>query len=143
MQALLNEYAESHQNPINKKIHYLAVPVIFWTVTAMLWVIKLPQPTYNVAIIVAVFAALYYLSKDLIVAIQMISFSLFCLALNHWMEQQGLPLLTIAIALFVMAWILQFIGHHIEGKKPSFFKDLQFLLIGPAWIAKNLFKKSD
>jgi uncharacterized membrane protein YGL010W len=139
MQQLLNEYGQSHQNRTNKLIHYFAVPVIFWTVTAMLWSVKLPTPVYNLAIVATGLAAIYYISKDLVIALQMIVFTALCLLLNQWLENQGLPLLYIAIGLFVAAWIFQFIGHHIEGKKPSFFKDLQFLLVGPAWIVNSIF----
>lgn len=138
MQQLLDEYATSHQNKTNKLIHYFAVPVIFWTITAMLWVVKIPYAE-NLAVVSTVLVSLYYISKDLIIAIQMIIISTVCLLLNSWLEKQGLPLLYIAIGLFVVSWIFQFIGHHVEGKKPSFFKDLQFLLVGPAWIVKELF----
>ncbi len=137
---LLDEYASSHQNKTNKKIHYIAVPVIFWTITAMLWVVKLPY-VENLAVVMTVLVSLYYLAKDLKIAIQMIVFCIFCLLLDAFLEKQGLPLLVIGVVLFVIAWIFQFIGHKIEGKKPSFFKDLQFLLIGPAWIVKELFSK--
>ena len=138
MQQLLDEYASSHQNKTNKLIHYIAVPIIFWTITAMLWVVKIPYAE-NLAVVSTVLISLYYISKDLTIAIQMILISILCLLLNSWLENQGLPLLYIAIGLFVVAWIFQFVGHNIEGKKPSFFKDLQFLLIGPAWIVKELF----
>lgn len=137
---LLNEYASSHQNKTNKLIHYIAVPVIFWTITAMLWVVKIPF-VENLAVVITVLISFYYISKDLVLAIQMIVISILCLVLNGFLESQGLPLLTIALVLFVIAWIFQFIGHKIEGKKPSFFKDLQFLLIGPAWIVRQLFSK--
>lgn len=137
---LLNEYAQSHQNKTNKKIHYFCVPVIFWTITAMLWAVKIPY-VENLAIVMTILVSIYYVSKDLIIAIQMIIFSMACLLLNNFIEAQGLPLLIIAIVLFAIAWIFQFIGHNIEGKKPSFFKDLQFLLIGPAWIVKELFSR--
>ncbi|MBL4661866.1 MAG: DUF962 domain-containing protein [Alcanivoracaceae bacterium] len=135
---LLNEYAQSHQNKTNKIIHYFCVPIIFWSITAMLWVVKIPS-VENLAIVMTVLVSIYYVSKDLKIAMQMIVFSILCLLLNSLLESQGLPLLMIAIALFVIAWIFQFIGHNIEGKKPSFLKDLQFLLIGPAWIVKQLF----
>ena len=45
------------------------------------------------------------------------------------------------ITVFILAWIGQFIGHKIEGKKPSFFEDIQFLLIGPAWLLSFIYKK--
>lgn len=139
MAQLLDEYAQSHQNRSNKIIHYFCVPIIFWTITAMLWVVKIPA-VENLAIVITVLISLYYLSKDIKIAIQMIVFSILCLLLNAFLEKQGLPLLTLSVALFIVAWIFQFIGHKIEGKKPSFFKDLQFLLIGPAWIVRQLFK---
>ena len=137
---LLDEYATSHQNRTNKLIHYFAVPVIFWSITAMLWVIKIPY-VENLAVIMTAIISIYYISKDLILAIQMILFSILCLVLNSFLEAQDLPLLYISIGLFIVAWIFQFIGHKIEGKKPSFFKDLQFLLIGPAWIVRQVFSK--
>ncbi|MFK8010952.1 MAG: DUF962 domain-containing protein [Marinicellaceae bacterium] len=140
MQQLLDEYAISHQNKTNKNIHYFAVPVIFWSITAMLWVVKIPQ-FENLAIVATGLMSIYYLSKDIKIAIQMIIFSILCLVINAVLEKQGLPLLYLAIGLFVMAWVFQFIGHKIEGKKPSFFKDLQFLLIGPAWIVQEFFSK--
>ncbi len=137
--SLLDEYASSHQNKTNKLIHYICVPAIYWAITAMLWVVKIPY-VENLAVVTTALISLYYISKDLKIAVQMIVFSVLCLLLCHFMENQLLPLLIIAIVTFVIAWVFQFIGHHIEGKKPSFFKDLQFLLIGPAWIIKQVFK---
>ncbi len=135
---LLSEYSQSHQNRTNKLIHYFCVPLIFWSFSAILWAVKLPY-VMNLAIIATVLTSIYYLSKDLMIAVQMILFTLLCLGLNWFLESKGLPLLMISIVIFVLAWIAQFIGHKIEGKKPSLFKDLQFLLIGPAWIVKQLF----
>jgi uncharacterized membrane protein YGL010W len=137
---LLDEYATSHQNRTNKLIHYFAVPIIFWSITAMLWVVKIPY-VENLAVLMTAVISIYYISKDLVLAIQMILFSILCLVLNSFLETQGLPLLYISLGLFIVAWIFQFIGHKIEGKKPSFFKDVQFLLIGPAWIVRQVFSK--
>jgi uncharacterized membrane protein YGL010W len=47
----------------------------------------------------------------------------------------------ISLGVFVLAWIVQFYGHKIEGKKPSFLKDVQFLMIGPAWLMHFIYKK--
>ncbi len=49
------------------------------------------------------------------------------------LESLDISVWQFSIVLFVIMWVLQFVGHHIEGKKPSFLKDLQFLLVGPAW----------
>ena len=45
------------------------------------------------------------------------------------------------VALFVVGWIIQFVGHKIEGQKPSFFEDLQFLLIGPLWLLSDVYRR--
>jgi len=46
------------------------------------------------------------------------------------------------LSVFIITWILQFVGHQIEGKKPSFLKDLHFLLIGPIWLLSFILKKA-
>lgn len=150
---LLSEYGESHQNPTNKAVHWVCVPIIFWTVTAMLWAIKIPYTipgidiTLNAAIIALTLVLIYYITLSPLLAIGMFLFSVGCMALSHTIEtaltNAGLPPILWAIALgtFVLAWIGQFWGHKIEGKKPSFLKDLQFLLVGPAWLMHFIFKK--
>ncbi len=139
MQQLLDEYSQSHRNKTNKQIHYICVPAIFWAISAMLWVVTIPY-FLNLAIVMVVLLTVYYLSKDFIIAIEMLVFSGFCLGLNYFLLKTGVALFVVAVVVFVVAWVFQFIGHKIEGKKPSFFKDLQFLLIGPAWIVQQLFK---
>ncbi|WP_154223871.1 DUF962 domain-containing protein [Marinicella rhabdoformis] len=135
---LLTEYHKSHLNRTNQLIHYVCVPVIFWSISAMLWLVKLPI-IMNLAVASMALLMVYYLIKSVKVFAVMLIFSAGCLALNYYMEMQNLPLLWIAVIAFVIAWIGQFIGHHIEGKKPSFFQDLQFLLIGPAWVVFKFF----
>lgn len=125
----LSEYAVSHQNPINKKIHWLCVPTIFVSILGM---------GMSVAawftIVVAMLVAIFYLKLSTPLFIAMGIFMLICMSAIAM-----LPLGFKAWAVvFVVSWIGQFIGHKIEGKKPSFFKDLQFLLIGPAWVANSL-----
>ncbi len=138
MKSLMTEYHKSHVNRTNQIIHYICVPLIFWSLTAILWTIKIPV-VMNLAIVIAALLMLYYLVKSIKVFLTMTVFTIACLAISYWLEAQGVPLLTVAIVVFVAAWIGQFIGHHIEGKRPSFYKDLQFLLIGPAWVVFKFF----
>jgi uncharacterized membrane protein YGL010W len=70
--------------------------------------------------------------------VRMVIFTALCIALNQWIDN-FLNNFQISIGLFVIAWIGQFYGHKIEGKKPSFLEDLQFLLIGPAWVFEKIF----
>lgn len=149
-QTLLDEYSESHQNRFNKKIHWVCVPLIFWSIVALFYSIPtdfltklLGEQFYsNWAILMLIPISIYYLSLSIPIALGMIVFIGSCLFLSdflfHFIE---FPLWISAVIVFVLAWIGQFYGHHIEGKKPSFLKDLQFLLIGPAWLLHFIYKK--
>ena len=149
LQQWFDEYAVSHQNETNQKIHYICVPAIFFSIVGMLMSIPngfirntlgITNPYIgNWAAIVMVFVLLFYLRLSFSMFIKMLLFSAICLIGNHFLGQ-NLPLLATSVVIFVIAWIGQFYGHHVEGKKPSFFKDLQFLLIGPAWVFEKLSK---
>lgn len=147
---LLDEYGESHRNPTNKLIHWICVPVIVWTVIALLWAAPFPAALQsevvpvNWATIALVLAQIYYFRLSPMLAIGVLMFNVLLLWLTAIADQAApWPLWQMAAGLFVLAWIGQFIGHLIEGKRPSFFKDLQFLLIGPAWLMSWLYKKLD
>ncbi len=142
----LEEYAVSHQNPTNKLIHWVCVPTIFFTVIGLLYSIPLgTDNTITEGIVAKVIMALvlgYYFMLSKSLSVGMFFYSIICIMLCHWIKiQLGLNLALVSFILFVVAWIFQFWGHNIEGKKPSFLKDLQFLLIGPAWVISFIFKK--
>ena len=142
-----SEYAESHQNPVNTKIHFVCVPAIFFSIIGLLMSIDRSFLIHltgisnslwiNWASVVAVLILIFYWMLSTRVFIEMLAFSIICMFLNMQLSKVA-PLTWTSLAIFTIAWIGQFIGHHIEGKKPSFFKDLQFLLIGPAWVFEKL-----
>nr|WP_315201841.1 Mpo1-like protein [uncultured Flavobacterium sp.] len=144
------EYAVSHQNPKNKAIHYICVPAIFFSIVGLLMsipsnflnnILHFNQPIIeNWATVVLIFVLIFYIRLSVSMAIKIAVFSFLCLVLNFYIGQI-VPLWAFSIAVFAVAWIGQFYGHNIEGKKPSFLKDIQFLLIGPAWVVQNLFSK--
>ncbi|MBQ46461.1 MAG: hypothetical protein CMP10_03045 [Zetaproteobacteria bacterium] len=140
----LDEYGVSHQNRTNKIIHWICVPFIMFTVIGLLWAIP-TNPEWGLAgnpgIWAMVLANLYYLILSPLVFLLMVVQSLIMVFILQSMTAAGLPVAMICAIGFVLAWILQFIGHNIEGKKPSFIKDVQFLLIGPAWVSVALLKK--
>lgn len=146
IQSWLSEYGESHQNPTNKTVHWICVPVIFFCVTGLLYSVKLgvaiaPGMPLNLAIVALALVLVYYLRLSPTLALGMLLFSAVCLWLCRAIEQSGLQLWLVSIILFVAAWIGQFWGHHVEGKRPSFLKDLQFLLIGPAWLMSFVYQR--
>lgn len=146
LQKWLEEYGESHRNDTNKRIHYLCVPVIFWSICGLLFSVKLPFDSngyqLSMAEPVLLLVVLYYLRLSLTLLPGILLFSVICLWTGRAIEQGTGQLPVICASAFVIAWIGQFYGHHIEGKRPSFLKDLRFLLIGPAWIMAQLYKKS-
>jgi len=146
---LLDEYGESHQNSLNKAFHWICVPVILWTIVALLWAIPFPggielgNYPLNWAMLALALVQIYYFRLSFSLAIGMFAIVAVMLWLTHWVTLNiSLPLWQVAIGLFVIAWVGQFIGHAVEGKRPSFFKDLQFLLIGPAWLLSFVYKKA-
>jgi uncharacterized membrane protein YGL010W len=147
---LLTEYGESHQNVTNKTIHWVCVPLIFLSITGL--IAAIPATTVrsmvgnNIfstwATVALLLVTLYYASLSISLTVGMILFSIICLAIiNLFTKIDFVPLWLVCIVIFVAAWIGQFYGHKVEGKKPSFFKDLQFLLIGPAWLMHFIYKK--
>ena len=142
----VDSYAESHQNSTNKKIHWICVPLIMFSLLGLLSAIKLFDVKgfeMNLCYVLIVFAWLFYLNLSLVISIGMFFISALQLLLIYYLEinLDKTLLLYLYMAIFVVAWIGQFIGHKIEGQKPSFFEDLQFLLIGPAWIISFIYKK--
>ena len=130
---LFSRYGESHRNPTNNAIHWICVPLITWSLLAALW-----AWTPIAAYVLIALAVAFYVSLSLPIAIGMLVVSAFMvLTLPVFTEH----LLIVAIVVFVAAWVGQFIGHKIEGKKPSFVEDVKFLLIGPAWLLGFVFRK--
>ena len=120
----LDEYSESHQNKTNKLIHWVCVPTIFFSIVGILAHFSALLTT-----LLLVLSFIFYARLDLVLAVAMAALML----VMAWLIYV-LPVgMGFYIAIFVLAWIGQFYGHKVEGKKPSFFKDLQFLLIGPIW----------
>lgn len=139
-------YGESHRNKTNKAIHFLAVPMIYLSVMGLLWAIPVPAmmaalPGLNWATLAAIPVLAFYLPLSLPVTLGMLLFTALCYAVLTALEMLGVSVLVFSVGLFVVMWILQFYGHAIEGRKPSFFQDLQFLLIGPAWVLGFLLGK--
>ncbi|ELS8948012.1 DUF962 domain-containing protein [Vibrio fluvialis] len=133
----LDAYAVSHQNPINKRIHRVAVPGIYLSIVGLIWLLPaVPLMEWRVDWIwlVAMPVLGFYYRLSMTVFLMMLGFTLACIGLAWSVELMALPLLPLSLALFVLLWIAQFVGHKIEGKKPSFLSDLQFLLIGPIWV---------
>jgi uncharacterized membrane protein YGL010W len=131
---LLARYAESHRHPTNELIHIVCVPVIVFTLLGILWAL---HPLVALLAVAAAMAYYWKLSRPF--ALGMLAMSAAMLGLLALMPP--LTVLPVSLAIFVVAWIGQFIGHQIEGKKPSFLDDLRFLLIGPLFVLSFLYRR--
>ncbi len=148
---LLSEYGESHQDHTNKIIHWICVPLIFFSLVGLIASIPSDNvqrflgqdnPYANWAVVVLIFVLIYYVSLSVSLSVGMMLFGVLCLFVARMITQLDIaPLWLISLTLFVIAWIGQLYGHKVEGKKPSFFKDIQFLLIGPAWLMHFIYRK--
>ncbi|MEO8002144.1 MAG: Mpo1-like protein [Arenimonas sp.] len=141
---LLDQYSMDHQNPTNQMIHVFCVPAIVWSVAAMLWCIPVPnkylEPGFWGALTMfAAWAYYWRMSKSLSIGL-LLSFTAAGF-LNRWiLYTYGIYVLFgLAVGVFVIAWIVQFIGHKIEGKRPSFLTDMVYLLVGPMWTLRKLY----
>jgi uncharacterized membrane protein YGL010W len=141
-------YGESHQNETNEVIHWICVPTIFCCVLGLVWSIPVPGPLaaaapwFNWSLPAAVAVLLFYLRLSVPLAVGLFLFMGACDALIEW-HAYACPFAVwkSSLLLFVLAWVGQFIGHRIEGRKPSFLHDIVFLLIGPAWLLHFIYKK--
>ncbi len=146
MQSWLDSYSDDHQNPTNRLFHWICVPLIVWTVIALLWAIPVPASllrpgSWAVLVIVLSFYWYWKQSHRLAVAL-LIAFAIMGSITNVLYYRLGATSLCyLAIGVFVVAWIGQFIGHKYEGRKPSFLTDLAYLLIGPAWLMAKLLRR--
>jgi uncharacterized membrane protein YGL010W len=144
---LLSEYGASHQNPTNELLHWICVPVIVLAVMGLLWSVPVPAPVatwsqwLNWATLAAAAALVYYLLLSPALAVGILVAFVAILVITQGLARLPWPLWLTSLVIFVLAWIGQFIGHAVEGKRPSFFKDLQFLLIGPLWLLAAAYRR--
>jgi uncharacterized membrane protein YGL010W len=138
MEDYLIEYGKSHQNNVNKLIHKVCVPIIMLTIIMLLDSIPFLFP---LSWILVIFSLVFYIVKKtplkllILIIIQGICFLIISFKTSMpWRFYAG-------SILFSLAWIFQFIGHNIEGKRPSFLRDMFYLLIGPIWVYSDLLKK--
>jgi uncharacterized membrane protein YGL010W len=130
---LLAHYGESHQNPRNEVIHFIAIPLIMLSLVGMMFAL---HPFVAYAFVAA--SMVYYARLSAVFFVSMAVWSVVFLGVVFAMGPLVLP---ICAGIFVGAWILQFIGHKIEGKKPSFFEDIQYLWVGPLFVLSKPFAK--
>ncbi len=131
---LLAHYGESHRHPTNERIHFVAIPAIMLSLVGLLFAL---HPWVAYAFVAA--SLVYYATlRSPAFFLTMLAGTALLLGAVHAMGSLVLPL---SAAIFVVAWVFQFIGHKIEGRKPSFFEDIQYLWVGPLFVLSRLFQR--
>lgn len=147
VQQWFDEYAESHSNPRNEVLHFICVPAIVVTVIGFLWAIPVPgaaaavSPWLNFATLAVAVGIVYYFTLSWRLGLGAAAVLVAMLFIVRWLDTLAWPLWLTCLAIFVIGWIGQFIGHAYEGKRPSFTKDLEFLMIGPLWLLGHLYRR--
>lgn len=131
---LLAHYSESHRHPINEAIHCVAVPLIMFSLVGLIHALR-----SEAAFVFLLASLVYYLRLSWRAAALM---SVWTVALLALVISLGERQVWVCSLVFVLAWVAQFVGHQLEGKKPSFFEDIQYLWIGPLFVAQTLLRRT-
>ena len=134
MDQLLTVYESSHRNPSNERIHLFAIPAIMLSLFGLLHALH-PWACYALIVLGAIY---YFFVASWTYQLAMLVWVALSYALVLAMGEYVLPIST---GIFIVAWVVQLIGHRIEGKKPSFLEDVQYLLVGPLFVLASLHKK--
>ena len=138
----LSNYADYHRDPRNIVTHYIGVPMIMQAVVILLARLQwgaLGGVPISLALLAAVAAAVYYWRLDgryglfmsvLLAAMLALATPIAAQPMGNWLAW--------GLGLFALGWVIQFIGHYWEGRKPAFFDDVMGLLIGPLFVAAEL-----
>ena len=142
----LDSYAGDHRHPVNQRLHEVCVPLILWSAIALMWTIPVPallgRPGFwSVAAQVLAFAWYWKHSRRLGGAMLLVFVLLDLLTAWVFARYGTGTLRWSAVAVFAVAWVGQFVGHAIEGRRPSFLTDLSYLLVGPAWLLDKLLRR--
>jgi uncharacterized membrane protein YGL010W len=143
----LAEYARNHRDDTNKAIHWICVPVIVVSLVGLLWSLPVPEsfreatPALNWGTVFLLATVVYYFIMSISLAFGALPFVIAVVATVAWLDRLSAPLWAISVSLFVAGWAGQFVGHWQEGSRPAFFRDLQFLMIGPLWLVAGVYRR--
>ena len=143
----LDEYRKTHSNPTNALVHTICVPIIIFASLGMLWTVPIGlwlgvggayAGWVNGATAVGLLTLIFYATLSVRAVLYMTATFIVCAAIIVAMQNAGLPVLWLSMAIWIAAWLGQFYGHHVEGAKPAFLDDIVFLLIGPLFILEKI-----
>ena len=137
----LSQYAAYHRDPRNIASHFVGIPLIVIAVAVLL-----SRPTWAIgslwispALIVALLSAWFYLRLELALGVLMSALMGLSVWAGHTLATHStLVWLSSGVGLFVVRWVIQFVGHYYEGRKPAFVDDVSGLIVGPLFVVAEL-----
>jgi len=137
----LSQYAAYHRDPRNIVSHFIGIPLIVVAVAVLL-----SRPEWSLgglwvspAVVVALASAWFYLRLELQLGVLMTLLMGLSVWVGHALAQQStLVWLSSGLAMFVIGWVIQFVGHHYEGRKPAFVDDISGLIVGPLFVVAEV-----
>ncbi|UUT12965.1 DUF962 domain-containing protein [Pseudomonas zeae] len=137
----LSQYAAYHRDPRNIASHFIGIPLIVVAVAVLL-----SRPEWSLgglwispAVVVALASAWFYLRLEVKFGVLMTLLMGLSVWAGHVLAQQStLVWLSSGLAMFVVGWVIQFVGHHYEGRKPAFVDDVSGLIVGPLFVVAEV-----
>lgn len=137
----LTNYASYHRNPKNIATHFVGIPMIVFAVVVFLarFTFDLLGLPISIATIAVIASSFYYMKLDVKLGYAMAVFLLVALWLGQVIAEESAAIwVSWSLGLFFVGWIIQFIGHYFEGRKPAFVDDIMGLMIGPLFVMAEL-----
>ncbi|MBX3652700.1 MAG: DUF962 domain-containing protein [Ramlibacter sp.] len=137
----LAQYAAYHRDPRNIATHFVGIPMIVLAIATLLSrpALMAGGLALTPALLLTAGTVIYYLRLEMRMGLLMAVLMALNLWLAQWLAAQATPVwLTCGVALFVVGWAFQFVGHYYEGKKPAFVDDLVGLFIGPLFVVAEV-----
>ncbi len=141
----LSNYADYHRCERNITTHLIGVPMIVLALMVLLsrpaWVVS--DLALSPAVFIVVVLLLYYLRLHIVMGLIMSALLVSGLFLSAWVATLDDAIwLAAGVGGFLLGWVIQFVGHYFEGRKPAFFDDVMGLAIGPLFVVAEVLFKS-
>ena len=143
----LRRYEETHSDLTNPVVYWAAVPMVVLGTVGLLWSLPIPDAFYEISPLMnwgtafLMAAAVYYFIISVSLAIGMLPFVIGVAGINMWLDGSDFSLLRVSIVLLLAGIIGLWLGHRNQGGIRPVLDDLQFMMIGPAWLLSVLYKR--
>jgi uncharacterized membrane protein YGL010W len=134
----LQSYGAYHRDPRNKMTHFFGVPLVTFSLFLFLGWFRFVHPEYlpiTVATLFYLGVTIYYFRLDWSIALIQFPFTLTILLLSDWVAKQSMAMsFSVFLTTFVLGWIIQLVGHAIEGRRPALADNILQIFNAPLFL---------